>query len=407
MKHPTPVLLAGGSGKRFAPFVSDKLLWPLMGRPLVSQVIEPLESAGFSSIIVITNKENDVFFRSLSKADFEVKTVIQTSQGGMSAALSSAKGLISKEPILVLNTDDIFESSLIKSVVDEINHKSPSTLFVGLERADLLPVGYLNIVGDQVKSIVEKPSIDKKPSNYVKLVMDYFSDSDKLYEYLEKTPFPPGTDSHYEDTLNNILMNEPASFIPYTGYWNKLKYPHFVLDVMEILMGNKLTTFVHPKATISPSAIVEDGVYIDDGAKIEAGAVVKGKTYIGRGVIVGNNALVRSSFIEERSTVGYGSEVARSYVGPRCQIHHSFIGDSVLESDINMSWGTVTANLRLDGKAVSLKHPNGQKIQTGRTKLGAMIAKGSFLGINTSTMPGICIGANTQTLPGTVVKKTI
>ncbi len=407
MKLPTPILLAGGTGSRFSPFVSDKVLWPLMGQPFVSQVIVPLVSAGLNSIIVITNPENDGYFRSLQSDGLSVKTVIQKSGGGMSAALSSAKALISKQPILVLNADDIFESSLIKTILDYINEKSPETLFVGLERSELLPVGYLNVDGERVKSIVEKPTIDKKPSNFVKLVMDYFADSDKLFEYLDKTPFAPGSDSHYEETLNSILMNEKAGFVPYSGYWNKLKYPHFVLDVMEILMASKLTTFIHPKAMISPRAIIEDGVYIDEGAKVESGAVIKGKTYIGRGAIVGNNALVRSSFVEEGSTVGYGSEVARSYVGPRCQIHHSFIGDSVLESDINMSWGVVTANLRLDGKAVSLKHPNGQKIETTRTKLGAMIAKGSFLGINTSTMPGVCIGANTQTLPGAVVKKTI
>lgn len=407
MSQPIPLVLAGGTGTRFSPFASDKLLWPFMGKPFVSYVIETLAKCGLNSIIVVANQNNRHFFDSIKIDGVSIQIVIQDTDGGMSAALQKTRSLISKQPVLVLNADDIFETNLIKDMLKVVSDEKPETLLVGLERNDFLPVGYLNISGGKVVGIVEKPEPDKKPSNFVKLVVDYFANSDTLFGYLDKTPFAKGSDSHYEETLGAILADKPANYIAYRGFWNKLKYPYYVLEVMEIIQKLHIKSFVHPSAHISDGAHIEDGVYIDEGAYVDSGAVIKGMSYIGKNARIGNNSLVRSSFIEESTIVGFGSEVARSYVGPRCQIHHSFIGDSVLESDINMSWGTVTANLRLDGKEVSLKHPNGTNIKTGRTKLGAMIAKGAFLGINTSTMPGVCISANTQTLPGTVVKKTI
>ena len=110
--------------------------------------------------------------------------------------------------------------------------------------------------------------------------------------------------------------------------------------------------------------------------------------------------------IEADSTIGFGSEIARSYIGPRCMLHHNFIGDSVLESDVNPSWGTTTANLRLDKKEVRLKLPNGEYIETGKKKLGAVIAKGAFLGVNCSIMPGVAIEKDASVKPNTVINET-
>ncbi|NDG63436.1 MAG: hypothetical protein EBY29_08220 [Planctomycetes bacterium] len=160
-------------------------------------------------------------------------------------------------------------------------------------------------------------------------------------------------------------------------------------------------SFVVP--TIHPTAIIDGDVVIHPTAKIEAHAVIKGPAYIGKDVVIGNLCLVRQSTIEEGTTVGFGSEVARSYVGPRCNLHHTFVGDSVLESEVNMSWGTVTANLRLDKKTVRITLPSGQVVDSLKEKLGALIAKGSFLGVQVSTMPGTLIAAGTKISPATVV----
>ena len=139
----------------------------------------------------------------------------------MSAALQKTRQLISKQPTIVLNADDIFETNLIKEMLAVVSANKPDTLLVGLERKGHLPVGYLNIYGGLVKSIVEKPEPHKKPSDYVKLVVDYFADSDVLFSYLDKTPFAKGSDSHYEESLNSLLADKPAYYVGYKGFWSK------------------------------------------------------------------------------------------------------------------------------------------------------------------------------------------
>jgi hypothetical protein len=91
------------------------------------------------------------------------------------------------------------------------------------------------------------------------------------------------------------------------------------------------------------------------------------------------------------------------YFGGLQIVKFVFVGDSVLESDVNMSWGTVTANLRLDKKTVRITLPSGQVVDSLKEKLGALIAKGSFLGVQVSTMPGTLISQDTKISPATVV----
>ncbi|MDP4011652.1 MAG: hypothetical protein Q8P72_05510, partial [Candidatus Roizmanbacteria bacterium] len=132
----------------------------------------------------------------------------------------------------------------------------------------------------------------------------------------------------------------------------------------------------------------------------------KGPAYIGRGVKIGNHALVRQSSIEEGSVVGFGSEVVRSYVGPGCMLHHNFVGDCVLESNVNPSWGTTFANWRLDNNDIRTKIED-EEIDSGRKKIGAIVADGAFLGVNCSVMPGVTIGANAKIYPGKLVTSAV
>jgi bifunctional N-acetylglucosamine-1-phosphate-uridyltransferase/glucosamine-1-phosphate-acetyltransferase GlmU-like protein len=46
-------------------------------------------------------------------------------------------------------------------------------------------------------------------------------------------------------------------------------------------------------------------------------------------------------------------------------------------------------------------------IDTNKNKLGSVMAKGAFLGINCSILPGITIGAKAHAMPGSVIKRAI
>ncbi len=176
------------------------------------------------------------------------------------------------------------------------------------------------------------------------------------------------------------------------------------MDLLNVLKLPQLP-FIHASAQVSPHAIIDGASYIDEGAQIFEGAVVK-NSYIGRRVIVGNHTLVRNSMIEEGSVIGSGTEVARSYIGPHTMTHHAFIGDSVLEGYSNVSYGTVLTNMRMDGAAIVVKLTD-SLLETGRHKLGALVARDVFFGAQSLTLPGVTIGAGVKIYPSTIVHSSL
>jgi bifunctional UDP-N-acetylglucosamine pyrophosphorylase/glucosamine-1-phosphate N-acetyltransferase len=187
--------------------------------------------------------------------------------------------------------------------------------------------------------------------------------------------------------------------IPYTGHWAALKFPWHTLDVMNVFLGRIKGQHVDESAFIAKTATLVGDVYIGPGAKVFPGAAIVGPAYVGAGVVVGNNALVRNSMVLDKSEVGFTTEVARSYVAERCAMHACRVLDSVFAPGVNFSAGCTTANLRIDhGHVFSVV--KGNKLDTGRDKLGAIVGEGAFLSVDVMTMPGVKIGAGAEVGPG-------
>jgi bifunctional UDP-N-acetylglucosamine pyrophosphorylase/glucosamine-1-phosphate N-acetyltransferase len=81
-------------------------------------------------------------------------------------------------------------------------------------------------------------------------------------------------------------------------------------------------------------------------------------------------------------------------------MHACRVLDSIFAPGVNFSAGCTTANLRID-KGFVMGMVKGQKINTGRNKLGAIIGENAFLGVDVMTMPGVKIGEGAQVGPGT------
>lgn len=398
MKKPIVVILAGGIGKRFEPLTVNKTLLPFLGKPVLQHLLEMVEDAGFRHALISTNYENEQWFETYLPSKLTIETKLQNKPLGMGDAILNLEQEIGNQPILVINAVDFIDPQFFVTLLNEA--QKHYAYITGMRVHSHFPGGYLKLDGENVIDIIEKPTKGSEPSNLVNLVFHYFSQPQDFMLALKKTQ--SNTDDHYEQALSLLMKEKTVSCIPYNGYWQKLKFSHNVLDLMVLFLKHKIKPFKAHSAIVSKNAVIEGDVYIDDGAKIEDFAVIKGPAYIGKNVVIGNHTLIRQSIIEEKTIIGFGSEIARSYIGPRCMLHHNFIGDSVLESDINPSYGTTTANLRIDGKAIPMKLPN-TNVETIKTKLGSIIAKGVFSGINCSFMPGITIGKNARIYPGSIV----
>ena len=69
----------------------------------------------------------------------------------------------------------------------------------------------------------------------------------------------------------------------------------------------------------------------------------------------------------------------------------NYIGDSVIGDNCSLGAGTVLANFPFDESNISVRIGD-ELIDTGRSKLGAIIGNNSRTGVNVSVMPGVRIG---------------
>ncbi len=212
-----------------------------------------------------------------------------------------------------------------------------------------------------------------------------------------------GGDDVYERALSSLTQTSNYQVHVYEGRWQGLKYPWHVLDVMDMLLD------LWTKGIESPGAGYDqrdDGVFLAQDVRVFPGSHIVGPALVGPGSVIGHNTLVRGSIVGSGSVIGFGSEVARSFLAGDVQLHHNYVGDSVLDRGSSMGFGATTANYRIDGRTVP-SFVGGERLDTGREKLGLVLGAATKVGVNTSMMPGVKIGAGTLIGPGIKVTRDV
>jgi bifunctional UDP-N-acetylglucosamine pyrophosphorylase/glucosamine-1-phosphate N-acetyltransferase len=135
---------------------------------------------------------------------------------------------------------------------------------------------------------------------------------------------------------------------------------------------------------------------------------LEGDIVIGNGCIIGPSAYLRGPVvIGNNCKVKFTAEIKNSLLLDETQVPHSaYIGDSILGKQVNVGWGSVTANLRHDRKNIQTLIKE-QLIDTGLSKFGAVIGDGVKLGVRTIIYPGRKIWPYQTTLPGQIVDQDI
>ena len=144
------------------------------------------------------------------------------------------------------------------------------------------------------------------------------------------------------------------------------------------------------------------------GTAVLPGVFVEGVVVIGKNCKIGPNCYLRgSTAIGDGCHIGQAVEVKNSVIGHGTAVGHlSYVGDSVLGSRVNFGAGTITSNLRHDGKN-HRSMVEGALVETGRRKFGTVVGDAVHTGIHTSIYPGRKLGPGTMTRPGEVVERDV
>jgi NDP-sugar pyrophosphorylase family protein len=179
-------------------------------------------------------------------------------------------------------------------------------------------------------------------------------------------------------------------------------------DPLDEILAGLPSSEIHGQ--LSPDVhLVGDRIVICPGARIHPTAVIEGPVYIGRDVEIRPGAYLRGGiWIGDRCIVGANTEIKRAILLPHAKAPHlNYVGDSILGADVNLGAGTILSNFRHDGGTIRIPQNGdrigdrtGDRINTGRRKLGAILGDGVLTGCNSVLHPGTIVGRGTQIYPG-------
>lgn len=153
---------------------------------------------------------------------------------------------------------------------------------------------------------------------------------------------------------------------------------------------------------------IPDGAYLVDahlisigkGTVVEPGAYIKGPCCIGKDCAVRHGAYVRGNVITgDKCVIGHDTEIKQTILLNHAHAaHFAYLGDSIIGNRVNLGAGTKCANLKLDNTSIVI-HDQGDHIDTGLRKFGAIIGDDSQIGCNAVTNPGSLLGKHVHCFP--------
>jgi NDP-sugar pyrophosphorylase family protein len=396
MTQPTVLVLAGGASNRFWP-LRDKPLLRFGAYSLLERHLRQLRSLGCERFVVVARPETAGEVGSLTAGLGDVQVVEQPEAKGMADAVLCARGLLQAagdSAVYVTQAHDIVEARMHAEMLASWSKRETSVagLLAAQRVQSYFPGGYLTLDGPRVTGVIEKPGAGKEPSGLVNLVAHVHGSSAALLAALDEETKRPGADDAYERALTRLMASGEYRAHVYDGRWQALKYPWHTLDVVDMLLD------LWARGVESPGDGYEQrepGVFLGANVRLLPGSYLVAPVLVDHDALVGQTALVRASIVGSGSIVGFGSEVARSLLVEGVELHHNYVGDSVVDRGASMGYGAVTANYRLDHRTVP-SVVAGERIDTGRDKLGGMIGANVRIGVNASTMPGVKLGAGSM-----------
>lgn len=401
------VILAAGEGTRLRPFTytRPKAMIPVAGKPILEWIIESLRNAGLTEIIIVVHymKEKIIeYFGDGSNFNVKITYVEQPEAKGTGDALLQVEKFIKGHDFLLMYGDLLTPYENIVKLLDEYHKREHDAVIAGVRVDDVS--NYAAIItssdGIMIKKIIEKPPKNSVNSDIANAGIYVFSVD--IFGYLKNIFLSKRGELELPDAIQKSIDDgKKVSLVTLNKWWLDVGRPWDILVANELILKSlphRISGYVEQGATIKGPVIIEKG------AVVRSGAYIVGPAYIAEGADIGPNSFIRPyTTIGKYSRVGNACEIKNSVLFENVHIAHlSYVGDSVIGANVNFGAGTITANLRLDDKAIKM-NIKGKRVNTGRRKLGAFVGDNVKTGIGAMLMPGVTIGNDSAIGPGLIL----
>jgi bifunctional UDP-N-acetylglucosamine pyrophosphorylase/glucosamine-1-phosphate N-acetyltransferase len=393
------VIMAAGRSTRTYPLTltRPKPLLPVANRPILAHQLDALRGIA-GRVVVIVGYRREMIEEAFG-AEYDglpITYVEQKEMNGTGHAVLQCAGTV-EEDFIVLNGDDLYDPRDLRRLADR-----PDTALVR-EVDDPRRFGVYEVAtGGKVVRLVEKPT--EPASNLANIGAYHFTPA--VFDILRGTP--PSERGEIELTSAVQALAESTGFhtVRQEGYWLPVGYPWHLLDANLYLLRHHFEPRI--EGTVEDGVTMTGPVGVGAGTVLRPGVVIEGPVLIGRDCKVGPNAYLRpGTTIGNGCHVGQAVELKNTILFDRANVPHlSYVGDSVIGERSNLGAGTITANLRHDGRNIR-SAVKGDLVDSGRRKFGAIVGDDVHTGIHTSILPGRKFWPNTSTYPGQVVDRDV
>lgn len=190
-----------------------------------------------------------------------------------------------------------------------------------------------------------------------------------------------------DETITKELLNSV------TYPWEALpKISAFILKLGETLSEEDYDKcgediWIAKSAVVAPTAYIHGPAIIGKNAEIRHCAFIRGNAIVGEGAVVGNSTELKNVILFNKVQVP----------------HYNYVGDSILGYKTHMGAGAITSNVKSDKTLVTVKE-NGNIVETGLKKFGAILGDEVEVGCGSVLNPGTVVGSHTNIYPLSMVR---
>ena len=423
------IILAAGQGKRMRSSV-PKVLHKIGGKALLAHVHDLAMQLGDNSVNVIYGHGGDQVRTTLG--ELKTEWTEQKEQLGTGHAVMQVSNWIDNaSTVLILYGDvPLLKLETVTKLIEYADKGGMGLLTVSLDD----PTGYGRIERNEngdVTSIVEEKDANLQQREIREVNTGILAvNGNRLLGWLDQLTNQNAQGEYYLTDIIALAVadrvtietTQPADQNEVLGINNRLQLAQlervYQMRQAQALMESGITL-------LDPSRFDLRGEIVSHGqdVEIDVNVVIEGKVKLGERVKIGPNVIIKHSHIGDdveifanslidRANIGAGShigpfarirpestlgenvhignfvEIKKTTVGNSSKINHlSYIGDSIIGSNVNVGAGTITCNY------------------DGVNKHLTIIEDGAFIGSDTQLVAPVKIGRNATIGAGSTITK--
>lgn len=376
------VILAAGESKRTRPLTlhRPKPLIPLLGRPLLSHILDELRGLVDRVTLVVGYRADDL--RRTLGAEYNgiaLNYTVQREVNGTAGALKAVAGSID-EPFFLLYGDNLISRVDLEQIGTE------RYCLAGLPVDNPRAFGVLDIDGMQVQRIREKPA-DPPPNALANPGIYHFDQA--VFPLLTEIQPSPRGEYELTDLIELLARRHPVGYRACAGFWVPVGNPWEALAAVLFLLQRRAARppTVADGADIPPGIEISGAVQIGR-ARIGAGTRIIGPAHIGDGVTIGDGCFVDQAALEDGAVIAADSQVIHSVIGAGVQV--------AAGSRIEYSWLDNQARIGTGAQLLAHQFTEYQPVaattdlldQATLQRRGVIVAAGSQVPPNATADPG-------------------